>query len=200
LQFTERPTFAALNARCAALALTYSFCDIGGISDPSAIIPRNYGRGPSFFVVNLRMNKSFGFGKSRNAAVAQAQGASAPAEGGGRNRGAGGGNRGAGGGGGGRRGGGGPGGIGGGGFGGGQGVSAVAEATNRINLNVGINVNNLFNNVNFNPPIGSLNSSRFGQFTSISRGFGGFGGGGGLAVQAVRVIATSNCLCGSASK
>jgi hypothetical protein len=179
LQFTERPTFAALNARCTALALSYSFCDIGGISDPNAIIPRNYARGPAFFIVNLRMNKSFGFGKSRNAVVAVAQGASAPAEGGGRNRGAGGGGRGAAAGGGGRRGGGGPGGAGGGGFGGGQGGFGGGGNDKPYNLNVGINVNNLFNNVNFNPPIGSLNSSRFGQFTSLARGFGGFGGGGG---------------------
>ncbi len=168
LQFTERPTFAALNSRCAILGLTNSFCDIDGVSDPNQIIPRNYGRAPSFFVVNLRMNKAFGFGKSRNAVVADAQGGQG--EGGGRNRGAGGGGR-RGGGGGGRRGGGGFGGVGGGGFGGGG-------SDKPYNLNVGININNLFNNVNLNTPIGSLNSSRFGQSTSIVRGFGGFGGGG----------------------
>jgi uncharacterized membrane protein YgcG len=179
LQFNERPTFAALNARCSALALTYSFCDIGGISDPNAIIPRNYARGPAFFIVNLRMNKSFGFGKSRNAPVADRQGApgvpSVAGEGAERNRGAGGGNRG----GGGRGGAGGGRGGAGGGFGGGQGGFGGGGSDKPYNLNVGINVNNLFNNVNFNPPIGSLNSSRFGQFTSLSRGFGGGGFGGG---------------------
>ncbi|HXG82429.1 MAG TPA: hypothetical protein VNI84_00245, partial [Pyrinomonadaceae bacterium] len=178
LQFTERPTFAALNARCTERGLTFSFCDIGGISDPNAVIPRNYGRGPGFFSVNVRLNKSFGFGKSRNAVVADAQGGQGGQGGGGRNRGAGGGGRGGGGGGrggGGRRGGGqggAGGGFGGGGFGGGG-------SDKPYNLNVGVNINNLFNNVNLNTPIGSLNSSRFGQSTSIVRGFGGGGGGFG---------------------
>ena len=170
LQFTERPTFAALNARCAALGLNYSFCDSSDVSDPNAIIPRNYGRGPAFFVFNLRMNKSFGFGKSRNALAA----AETPGEqgaqggrGGGRNRGGGG--RGG-------FGGGGRGGFGGGGFGGGG-------SDKPYNLSVGININNLFNNVNFNPPIGSLNSSRFGQYTSIARGFGSGNGSGNRSIE-----------------
>ncbi|QYO67890.1 hypothetical protein [Leptolyngbya sp. 7M] len=49
---------------------------------------------------------------------------------------------------------------------------------NLYNLNIGVSVNNLFNNVNYNPPVGNLASSRFGQFTSIGGSFGGFGGGG----------------------
>ena len=47
------------------------------------------------------------------------------------------------------------------------------------NLNISVNVQNLFNNVNFGTPIGNLNSGRFGQSTSTTGGFGGFGGGGG---------------------
>jgi len=49
------------------------------------------------------------------------------------------------------------------------------------NLNFSIQVSNLFNNVNLGTPIGSLNSTRFGQSTSIGGGFGGFGGGGGTS-------------------
>lgn len=60
--FTERPTFAQLNTRCNALGLTYSFCDISQVSDINAVIPRNYGTGPAFATVNLRMSKTFGFG------------------------------------------------------------------------------------------------------------------------------------------
>lgn len=60
--FTERPTYARLNARCTALALTNSFCDMSGVSDINAIIPRNYGTGPAFATVNLRLSKTFGFG------------------------------------------------------------------------------------------------------------------------------------------
>ena len=47
------------------------------------------------------------------------------------------------------------------------------------NLNLSVNFQNLFNNVNFNAPIGNISSGRFGQSTSTSSGFGGFGGGGG---------------------
>jgi len=47
------------------------------------------------------------------------------------------------------------------------------------NLNVSVNFNNLFNNVNFANPIGNLTSGRFGQSTATQSGFGGFGGGGG---------------------
>jgi hypothetical protein len=61
-----------------------------------------------------------------------------------------------------------------GGFGGGGG-----NERKPYNLNVGLNFNNLFNNVNFGTPVGNLTSSRFGQSTSIAGGFGGFGGGGG---------------------
>lgn len=60
--FTERPTYSQLNAQCNSFGLTYSFCDISNISDVNAMIPRNYGTGPSFATVNLRLSKTFGFG------------------------------------------------------------------------------------------------------------------------------------------
>lgn len=60
--FAERPTYAQLNARCAALGFTYSFCDISNVSDVNAVISRNYGTGPAFFTVNMRLSKTFGFG------------------------------------------------------------------------------------------------------------------------------------------
>lgn len=162
LQFTERPTFAELGARCSALAISAAFCDVAG-QDSNGIIPRNYGQSPGSFTVNVRLSKNFGFGGSGEA-VEQANGRPAGGAVGGI-PGAGGPRRGGGGGGGGGRG---PGG----GFGGG-------ESRKPYNLNVGLSFNNLFNNVNFNSPIGNLSSSRFGQSTSTSGGFGGFGGGGG---------------------
>ena len=61
----------------------------------------------------------------------------------------------------------------GGGFGGG------GDARKPYNLNVGLNIQNIFNTVNLSPPVGNLASSRFGQSTSTTGGFGGFGGGGG---------------------
>ena len=165
-QFTERPTFAELGARCDELGLTYSWCDIAG-QDPNAIIPRNYGTSTGFFSVNMRFSKNFGFGGGSEAVAGGGQGGGR--QGGGGNRGGGGG-RGPGGGGG-RAvfagGGGGPGGFGGG------------EVRKPYNLNLSVQVTNLFNNVNYNSPIGNLASDRFGQVTSTGGSFGGFGGFGG---------------------
>lgn len=160
-QLTERPTFGQLRDRCIELNLTNSFCDIGG-NDPNAILPRNYGQAPSYFAVNMRISRNFGFGGGAPVQTADSgrQGGGSIGTGGipgtGRGgRGGGGGNRG------------------GGGFGGGDNRAPY-------NLNVGVQVTNLFNNVNFNAPVGSLSSSRFGQSTSTAFGFGGFGPGGGF--------------------
>ncbi|MCU1290272.1 MAG: Cna protein B-type protein [Acidobacteria bacterium] len=169
--FTERPTYGELSARCNFLNLINSFCNVGD-NDPNAIIPRNYGQSPTFFSVNLRINKNFGFGGSGDTVAQNDQ--------------PGGGQRG---GGGGQRGGGGGGGMGGGrgGMGGGRGGFGGGGERKPYNLNVGININNLFNNVNYGTPVGNLNSSRFGRSTSISGGFGGFGGGGGGSAANRRV-------------
>jgi hypothetical protein len=172
--FTERPTFGELNTRCNELGLNSSFCDIAG-NDPNAIIPRNYGQSPKYFSVNLQIGKNFGFGGGAAVAQNDGQGAGGRRQGGG-NRGGGGGIPGAGGGpGGGGRGG------GGGGFGGG------GNERKPYNLNVGVNFNNLFNNVNFGTPVGNFSSSRFGQSTSTSGGFGGFGGGSSAANRRVEL-------------
>ena len=147
--FNERPTFAELGARCNELGLTNSFCDVSGY-DPNAIIPRNFGEGPKFFNVNLRFSKNFGFGSTEGSGDAGA--------------GAGGGPRG--------------GGIPVGRHGGMRGMRGGMGGGGRApyNLNVGISFNNIFNLVNFNPPVGNLSSSRFGQYTSTA---GGWGMGGG---------------------
>ena len=153
LQFNERPTFAQLAAACTRWGLSETFCDVAG-EDPNSIIPRNYGQGPKSFTVNMRVSKTFGFGKT-------SEGAS-------------------GGGGGGPRGGG-MGGMGGGrgmmmgGFGGSE--------RKPYNLNISVNFQNLLNTVNLGTPVGNISSSRFGQSTSTGGGFGGFGGGGGGAAN-----------------
>ena len=170
---TERPTFAELGARCAFLQLTASWCNVSG-QDPNAILPRNWGEGPGSFTTNLRISKNFGFGGKHEATVAgnqQGGGNGGGNRGGGNRGGGGGGNRGGGGGFGGPGGGGGPMMMGGG-FGGG-------DRRKPYNLNLSINIQNLFNNVNLGTPVGNLNSFRFGQSTSTGGGFGGFGGGGG---------------------
>jgi hypothetical protein len=65
--FNDRPTYAQLNATCQTLGLDAGFCDIGGIENPnSTIIPRNYGRGPAFFNLNLGLNRSFTFKREKS--------------------------------------------------------------------------------------------------------------------------------------
>ncbi len=163
--FTERPTFGELGARCDELGLNYSYCDVAG-EDPNAIIPRNFGRGPMSFTTNLRFNKTFGFGSSPEPAGGATTGQTgAPPTGGipvGR------------------------GGRGGGGMRGGGGFGGGGRAP--YNLTVGLNIQNVFNTVNFNPPVGNLSSSRFGEYTSTGGGWG-FGGGGGSANRRVELSA-----------
>jgi hypothetical protein len=169
-QFTERPTFGQLAARCDELGLTYSYCDVSEY-DPNKIIPRNFGRAPQFINVNLRVSKTFGFGKSEGSSAANTGGQ----RGGGGNRG------------------GGAGGHGGGGrmvmTGGGGGFFGGGNERKPYNLNLSVNFNNLLNKVNFGAPTSNLLSGRFGQYTSTGGGFfGGFGRGGGGGGSANRRI------------
>ncbi|HEX8337791.1 MAG TPA: hypothetical protein VF621_13735, partial [Pyrinomonadaceae bacterium] len=159
--FTERPAFATDLSRASVRRTAFGDFDL----EPQAgqtIIPRNYGRGPGFFSVDMRMSKTFGFGE-----VAQA------------NAGAGGGRRGGGGGrGGGGRGGGGRGGGGRGGGGGGESFGGGDGTEHRYNLTLSLNVQNLFNHPSLGTPVGNLNSPFFGQSVGGGGRFG-FGGGGG---------------------
>lgn len=175
--FTERPAFAPAGADCSSpLVRCTSFGNF--ILSPLAgqeIIPRNYGTGPAFFVVNLRASKTFGFGDMSSSSAA-GQGAS-PSDGsagrGRGGRGGGGGGRGGGGGGGGR--GAAPGGalssatL----FGGGN---ASRAAEKRYNLTFSVQVSNLLNSTNAGTPIGNLLSPFFGESNATAGGFG-FGGG-----------------------
>ncbi|HEX8736469.1 MAG TPA: carboxypeptidase regulatory-like domain-containing protein [Pyrinomonadaceae bacterium] len=159
-QLTERPTFGELAARCQERGLTNSFCDISG-RDPNAIIPRNYGRGPGSFNVNLNVSRTFGFGGSKQTAANTQQN---DRQRGGGNRG--GGLGGAGGGRGGNRGGG----------GGQRGFGGASDSP--YNLTLGIQFTNLLNRNNRGIPVGSLNSRFFGESVSTGGAFGFFGGGG----------------------
>ena len=150
--FNERPTFAQLALRCNELSLTNSFCNFSDVSDLNQIIPRNYGTGPEFFNVNLRMSKAFEFGTR--------SGGGDSAGGGGRGRG-------------GRF-----GGPFGGGGGGNRGGNSMKKAV--INSNLPCQFRNLFNRTNLGNPVGNLRSSFFGESISTAGGFG-FGGGGSAA-------------------
>ena len=130
------------------------------------IVPGNMGTGPAAIAFNLRVSRTFGVGPKRESAATNTtpNGAGGPPPGGpppGGGRGFGG----PGGGGGGGR-----GGFGGGGMGGG-GMFGGGGATNRkYALNFSVQALNLFNNINYGPPIGTVSSSRFGQSTSLAYG------------------------------
>ncbi|HVQ37615.1 MAG TPA: carboxypeptidase regulatory-like domain-containing protein [Pyrinomonadaceae bacterium] len=197
-QFTERPSFAAAGVDCAHPAANIICTPFGNFNrNPApgeALIPRNYGEGPAFLGVNMRISKTWTFGSTASSRAAaakakQAGGTQAENTAGGR------GNRGggegggvpripdAGGGGGGPRGGGGggPRGGGGGGMGGmgGMGVPGGGGGeAKRYSMQFSINFQNILNKVNLGNPEGNLSSPSFGQSLSLN-GAGGFGGGGG---------------------
>jgi hypothetical protein len=170
--FTERPAFATDLTRPSVRITRFGAFDIDPLPGQT-IIPRNYGEGPGFFAVNLRVSKTFSFGDA--GASAAAEQSSTSEERGGRRGGGGGGGGfpGMGGGGGGR------GGRGGGGFG----------ERGRYNLTFSINFQNLFNRTNASLPVGNLSSQLFGESLSTVGGFGGGGGGGNPAAGNRRIQA-----------
>jgi hypothetical protein len=115
------------------------------------LLPRNYGTGPAQFTFNLRVSRTWGFGETKFSGPSGGARASG-GEGGGGGRGGGG--FGGFGGGGGRR-------------GGGGGGSTV----HRYNVTLSVNARNLFNHVNYSPPVGVIGSPFFLQETNISGGF-----------------------------
>ena len=131
------------------------------------IIPRNYGDGPGFFSMNLRLSKTFGFGATRERSAGPSDGDMGRGPRGGGPRG-GGGMRG-----GGMR------------MGGGPGFFGGDSSSHRYNLIFSINARNLFNTTNYGQYIGSLGSPYFG--TSNSLAGGGFGRGGGGAATNRRI-------------
>lgn len=171
-QFAERPTYAELSQACVSRGLNFDFCDVSGISDLNEIIPRNYGRGPSFFNVSLGVSKNFGFGSSPQAT--RAANPDANNQGGGIAGGGGPGGPG------------GRGGMGGGGRGGRGGFGGGGSERKPYNLNLGVRFNNLFNTVNEGNPVSSISSSLFGQPVASAGGFG-FGGGGGSGNRRVEL-------------
>jgi hypothetical protein len=121
-------------------------------------IPINVGTGTTLFTVNVRLSKTFGFGKE----VGARQGPRSGQDGGG---GGGGGGRGGppGGGLGGR-------GLGGGGGGPGGPFSIGAATSRRYNLTFSVSARNIFNRVNLAPPTGNLSSPLFGESNALAGG------------------------------
>jgi hypothetical protein len=155
--FNARPAFAAPGASGSNIVVTRWGTFNTTPSTGETIIPPNYATGPGQFTTNLRLSKTFGFGKKP--------------EGSGSSSGPGGGPRGMGGG----RGGLGPG-LGGRGLsGGGGGFFGPPSAVNaRYSLTFSANARNVFNNVNLASPIGVLGSPLsplFGRSNGLIGGF-----------------------------
>jgi len=138
----DRPAFSGA---CSDPTSTCFYNATPAAGDPR--IPINYLTGPTQFTLNLRLAKTFGFGKET------AAGAAGPGGGG--------------------HGGGGP--RGGGGFGGGPraGMGAIfgpGNTNHRYNLTFSVNARNVLNRVNLAAPIGNLSSPNFGQSVALAGG------------------------------
>jgi hypothetical protein len=156
--FNDRPAFATDLTRTSVIVTSYGAFDTDPVAGQT-LIPRNYGRGPGEFTLNLRLSKTFSFG--RTAETRQPMG---PPPGG---PGGPGGGRGGGPPGGGPGGGLGPGGLGGSGpppglFGG--------SGSRRYSLEFSVMARNLLNTVNLAAPIGNLSSPLFGQSNALAGG------------------------------
>ncbi|MGC1436962.1 MAG: carboxypeptidase regulatory-like domain-containing protein [Terriglobales bacterium] len=122
------------------------------VPTPSApTIPINVGTGTTLFTLNLRISKTFGFGKE----VGAGQGARTGQGGGGGGRGGGPG-----------------GGLGGRGLGGAAGGAFMTAPTSnrRYNLTFSVSARNVLNRVNLAPPTGNLDSPLFGESNALAGG------------------------------
>ncbi len=163
--FNDRPALASTatcsvpqivsNLACTQLG-TFNLTPAPG----QKVIPINLGTGHTLFTMNLRLSKTFGFGRE----VGAGQGARSGQGGGG--------------------GGGGRGGFPGGGLGGrglsgaggqGGGFSAAAPTSRRYNLTFSVAARNVLNRVNLAPPVGNLDSPLFGESNALAGGPYSFG-------------------------
>jgi hypothetical protein len=151
--YNDRPALAGPSSQQIVETRWGSFNLTPGPTDK--LIGPYYGTGPGQFTTNLRVSKTFGFGKKPERASSGNFGGGSGGPGGGR---------------GGPGGGLGPRGLGGGGgmggfFGGG------APSNSRYSLTFSVNARNVFNNVNLSAPYGGLGTTYFGRSNSLMAGF-----------------------------
>ncbi len=152
---TDRPAFATSATPPADVRNTpWGAFDIDPTAS-SSIVPRNYGQGPGNVSINLRVSRTWSFGKTAEQMMTQGgppsgvmMGGPPPPRGGGGGRGPGG-----------------PGGM----FG--------SSGTGKYNLTFSVSGRNVINHVNYAPPDGNLSSPLFGQSTSLAGGFGPYASG-----------------------
>jgi hypothetical protein len=162
--FNQRPTYATSSTPAADVVNT-PFGALDSAALPTEIrIPANIGNSPASVAVNLRISRAIGLGPKLASATPQADGG--PPQGGGGPGDGGGGRRG------GPPGGGlGPGGLGGGGGRGGPGGMFGPTSTGRkYSLNFSVQALNLFNDIDYGQPGGTLNTPSFDKSTSLAGG------------------------------
>ena len=175
--FTERPSFAPAGADCndANIVCTALGNFNRNPAPGEALIPRNYGQGPGFFSVNMRVTKTWNFGSTGASVAANRNNQGPQGQRGGSSRGSsgtpqvripsGGGSPSMG--------------MGSPRGGGIPGIGGSGAEGKRYTMQLSVNFNNLFNNVNLSTPVGSFSSPLFGESLGLGGGFGGFGGPGG---------------------
>jgi hypothetical protein len=144
--YNQRPYFANGDSGSCRVSSDFSSTQTGNLTP----VPINYCAGPANFTLNLRLNRTFGFGPRTGAATAGGQGGDRGGPGGLGRGGPGGGGRGPGGGG--------PMGMGG------------ANSGHRYNVTFGAQAFNIFNVIPYGTPTSTLSSPRFGEFTTLATG------------------------------
>ncbi|MGA9673244.1 MAG: carboxypeptidase regulatory-like domain-containing protein [Terracidiphilus sp.] len=162
--FNQRPTYATSTTPSADVVNTpFGALDSAALPGET-LIPANIGNSPASVAVNLRISRAIGLGPKLASSAPQAdggppQGGGGPGEGGGGRRG-------------GPPGGGlGPGGLGGGGGRGGPGGMFGPTSTGRkYSLNFSVQALNLFNDIDYGTPGGTLNTPSFNRSTTLAGG------------------------------
>jgi hypothetical protein len=146
--FNDRPAFASnLSNPANVVSTPWGKFDTAPVAGET-IIPINHGIGFGQFTANLRLSKTFGFGR-------EVQGGPGGGGGGGPHG----------------RGGLGPGGLSSMGSSGSMFGRSGGAANRRFNLTFSVSARNIFNNVNYSSPVGSLSSPIFGKPDALSGGF-----------------------------
>jgi len=153
--YNSRPAVAD-SSTCSANSATTRYVQTGyGCMDMTpdsteALLPGNFGTSPAAMAFNLRLTRAFGIGPKLPGAAGQASGQSGSPSGGGPGFGGGRGPMGG---------------------GGGRGPMGGSMSTgHKYSLSFSAQALNLFNNINYGTPVGTVNSSKFGKSTSLNGG------------------------------
>jgi hypothetical protein len=161
--FNQRPTYATSSTPLADQVSTpYGLLDSASLPGEK-LVPVNFGSSPASIAVNLRISRAFGVGPKRAGATHSGGDANpmmypgGPGGGGGGRPMPGGGSLG-------------PGGFGGSGGGAGSGMGGSGATGRKYSLRFSVQALNVFNNINYGTPVGTLNSPYFNRSTSLAGG------------------------------